>query len=651
MRNNENIIIRDERLEVAVNKMFFCICSFLSTIAVLYIPGSIETESIIAVAGSDNAISRFIAEIRILTNFWGSETFLLLIGIICIRILVKKYIVSKKVETRSGINLRRGAQVSAIIFTCFMVVGKAVATTGSVRIIFSSAGHLFMTIVSIIGYYVIFSEIIAVLILKMYSLAKESNLIETGRLRENIVFFIFDSHPYTSALVLMILCELPYWITFYPGTAMADALLQLTMYYGPNMLSNHHPIFSTLLMGIINDIGRWIGDNNFGLFLYTFFQSILQFAIFAFTFVMAKKYKISYCIRMVILLFFCLFPALQIYAITAVKDTMFSISFFAFTLFIIVYWLDKSSKNSFWLFLIFLSAIAVWMFRNNGYYIVLIGFIVLLAKKVELKYWCKISSMILAIIIINSTFHNAFMPWLNAAEGSPREMLSIFTQQTARYCKEWGNEITEAERAVLEDVFTCTPQELGEKYMPELSNNTKESFVIDPTSHQIKKYFEVWFKQFLKHPITYIDAAVCQNYGYWYPDREVYDVISYYTIESSPLSSEEYANLQFEQNEMFKNVRTTIQNIHQTIEKLPGIGYLYSCGFYTWIVLFLCAVLLASKHYKECLVFFPTLASIAVNCVSPVNAYFRYQLPIIVVVPLLLLYTLVIIRKSPVAKE
>ena len=84
---------------------------------------------------------------------------------------------------------------------------------------------------------------------------------------------------------------------------MADALLQLTMYYGPNVLSNHHPVLSTFLMGWLNDLGRMIGDNNFGMFFYLFLQCMAQFAAFSLTFVLAKKYQLDHRVRLGILLF------------------------------------------------------------------------------------------------------------------------------------------------------------------------------------------------------------------------------------------------------------------------------------------------------------------------------------------------------------
>ena len=344
--------------------------------------------------------------------------------------------------------------------------------------------------------------------------------------------------------------------------------------------------------------------------------------------------------------FFLLFPVIRIFAITLVKNTTFYICYYLFTLSSIGYWLDDKHQGQ-WLIAVFLSGLATWMFLNTGLYIVLIGLASLLFKKSGRLARIKLCIAILGILLINTGYHQIFLPAIGSEEGFVREMLSIPTQQTARYCALYAEDITPKEREVMERVFLCTPEELGAKYNPELSNNAKESFLIEPTINDLKDYiFEVWWPQLLRHPGIYIDAALAQNYGYWFPDRENYDVVAYYDIPDHVLSEEENEHIHFTQNSMFEAARWAIRWVHETVSKLPGFGYLYSCALYTWLVLFLCTVLIVHKKLRECAIALPILANIGVNCISPVNAYIRYQLPIIVVVPLFLMFVLISIRMT-----
>lgn len=615
------------------------VTGLLVTMALLYKPSHIDAVRSSWYVNDMSFVSHFFAELRILTNAWGMMPFVLWIGTSCALGLENMHSQQQAPHT---VLEKYTYRLCAILFAIFMVVGKALQYSGEISVLYASAAMLLMTLISLIGYNVLFYRVILFLAKSLTNIVAKP---ATSAGKNTIITFIFEDHPFIAPFLLMVVIEIPYWLFFYPGTAMADALLQLTMYYGPHTLSNHHPVFSTLLMGGLNDVGRMIGDNNFGLFFYLFLQSITQFSVFSVVFVFAKKYKVDCRIRVGILAFFAFFPAFQIYAITLVKDTSFYIALFLFTLMMIGYWLD--SKNHFiWVVGLLVTSVLTWMFRNTGFYVVLIGFISLMFKDKNWKRIAKLITLSAIILMLNTFYHNTFLPIIGCAEGSIREMLSIPAQQTARYCAEHADEIPFEEREILESVFLCTAEELGGKYNPELSNNTKESFLFSPTGDDLAKYFSLWWKQLLKHPSTYVNAALIQGYGYWYPDREVFDVIGYYDIPIFILSETENANLQFSLNSKFALSRGIVTNVHHTIARMPGVSYLYSCGFYTWIAVFLCAVLIANRKIKECAMALPLFFNIAVNCISPVNAYFRYQIPVIVTIPLFLIYVVVVLKND-----
>ena len=112
------------------------------------------------------------------------------------------------------------------------------------------------------------------------------------------------------------------------------------------------------------------------------------------------------------------------------------------------------------------------------------------------------------------------MPAHDIEEGRLAEGLSAPIQQTARYQRDHGAEVTEEERAILSELFDDYDQMGTAHYSPEISDAAKDQMISHPTKEQLKNYFKVWFAQFCKHPDTYFQAFFNQTYGYFYTDRK-----------------------------------------------------------------------------------------------------------------------------------
>lgn len=96
-----------------------------------------------------------------------------------------------------------------------------------------------------------------------------------------------------------------------------------------------------------------------------------------------------------------------------------------------------------------------------------------------------------------------YMPAHDIEEGRLAEGLSAPIQQTARYQRDHGAEVTEEERAILSELFDDYDQMGTAHYSPEISDAAKDQMISHPTKEQLKNYFKVWFAQFCKHPDTY----------------------------------------------------------------------------------------------------------------------------------------------------
>ena len=130
------------------------------------------------------------------------------------------------------------------------------------------------------------------------------------------------------------------------------------------------PVLSTIIEGSIFHCGSIIKDNNFGLFLYVFLQSMLQSALFSYAVSLVHKLTKNIYLVFFTFLFFLLNPIFQIWGISFVKDTMYYIGFLWFVL-IIIRILEFQEIQTIKVGIqLFLSMLLLCSFRNNGIYII-----------------------------------------------------------------------------------------------------------------------------------------------------------------------------------------------------------------------------------------------------------------------------------------
>lgn len=75
-------------------------------------------------------------------------------------------------------------------------------------------------------------------------------------------------------------------------------------------------------------------------------------------------------------------------------------------------------------------------------------------------------------------------------------------QQTARYIRDYGNEVTDDERTAIEKVLDYDA--IAQSYMPELSDGVKQYYK-NPGKGDLARYMLVWAKMLLKHPVCYFE--------------------------------------------------------------------------------------------------------------------------------------------------
>ena len=107
-------------------------------------------------------------------------------------------------------------------------------------------------------------------------------------------------------------------------------------------------------------------------------------------------------------------------------------------------------------------------------------------------------AVLLAVCIGSFGFDTFTEKVLDIPAGSVGEALSVPMQQTARYIRDYGNEVTDDERTAIEKVLDYDA--IAQSYMPELSDGVKQYYK-NPGKGDLARYMLVWAKMLLKHPV------------------------------------------------------------------------------------------------------------------------------------------------------
>lgn len=433
----------------------------------------------------------------------------------------------------------------------------------------------------------------------------------------------------------ILICWLPWIWMSYPGSFCWDAQCQLQQFFGDAAFTAHHPPLSTYIMGALVVVGDFFVDKDFGCFLYLLLQTCVGAWVFAFGVKKLYAAGIRFRCCALMILFYALTPFWGCFAQWYEKDLLYSevITLFLICLIDIVIKRECGKKDA---LLLALSGVLASLLRNNGIYAVLPA-IFLLAFYVGKRFRKAVWISLLSTALVYCCFVKMIYPFaLGIENGSVREALSIPFQQTARYVKYHGDEVTEYEKHVIDSVLDY--ESLAETYDPILSDPVKDTYKED--SANLSEYFKVWLQMFWKRPVTYISALLNGTYGYIAPlqadaGREYIEPV----IMTAPEAWFNYLP-EIGVHRAFKEfpARFFIY-IRSAGRNAPLIKYLSMPGLYTWIVLICALAFLKKKKYGLLLILVPELMNILACVASPLANAIRYQLPVMAAAPLLVGWT------------
>lgn len=553
----------------------------------------------------------------------GKTSDLLKLGIVGSSILFVAiyFIISRMMKVKN-----RAILVLSSLFSFFVVFGNSYMRVGNANLVFSNFGYFLLSVIMAIGYYFLFS----------YLLSFVFRYIDSGRFfreKRNITFVnrFFSEKPFRRSLLFILVAWLPYIIAFYPIILSPDPSFQIKQFFGIRtkyadyailldedvVITNHHPVFHTVILGGCLKIGHTLGSDNLGLFLYSTLQILALSGVLSFTISYLKKRKIPDKYLFLMLLIYAFVPMFPLYAMSGVKDTFFTTFVILFIMLVHKVMISKCEGFKWFHYLAFIIVmLLVILFRNNGLYMIVLSFpFLILAVRSRFR---ELLLVFLITLSISTCYSKVLLPVLKITPGSIREVLSVPFQQTARYVKYHDEDLTLEEKNIIDTVLGYV--DLASRYNPELADPVKNNYNKYTTSKELKEYFGVWFSCFFRHPVTYIDATIANVYGYFYPEKQNWYV--YYKFDKRILED----GFLYHYNSL-SGLRNVLSSFAVSFPSIPVIGLIANIAISVWILFTMVGYFLSKKKIRSLVFIIPSLVLILTCIVSPANTYFRYAMP------------------------
>ena len=551
--------------------------------------------------------------------------------------LVIYYLLKKKELWNVNKTIKRALLFVSLLFSVLNVLGTQMAYTN--RIFFGVSGEMATLVFCAVGYFCSFYGVASVL---LYSF--KSNLLFVNPPKDYENRYIINHHWFVYFTIIFIFW-LIWIIAYYPATVDYDAEWQICSYLGYWPATNHHPWFSSCVIGAIFDFGRNVIDDNFGMFLYIIFRAVCMALIYARCVLLLKKAEVRNPVVIIILLFYAVTPVWGAYAKQPFKDT-FAAALFCWyimqTVVLVKTIVQNNKPDTVTCLLYSLSGILAALFRHNYFHVMLLTSIVILCSLCKRKIHWKYMVYIFSGIFIYTVFNYYIVTYGGVQATKESEAFSLPFQQTARTVKYHGTEMRAEEKESINRVLDFNS--IGKVYDPAISDPVKDVVKATATKKDTIAYFNTWFSQLLQYPVSYIEATIAGTYGYYVFTKDGYPsggkgncgmVILNSINKDARAGFDKFFN--FNYRDRFKSLRTKLENFAAKWHQTPLVNLTDSIPLYTWLLVIIITYMLV---YKKGILVIPAFAILlaVLTCVaSPVNGSFRYFAGIAAAMPVLLL--------------
>ena len=531
----------------------------------------------------------------------------------------------------------RAELVLSVVFGIAEVLGLSICKLGSWAFVFKNPYQLCVGVLCMAGYAVLFYHAVW----GLYALLGRSRT-EGEDFPQTRFAAWFAKAPGRASSLLIGTAWLPWVAVFWPGSVDWDSWGQISQVLGAQEMTAHHTVLSTWLHGWLFRLGRALGSDNLGVFFYIAVQFLVCAWVFGQVTAFAAKLGCARGVQYAVTAFFALDTIWGAFIQTQVKDTLYTGLFVLFVLKTadLLLFPQEWQGNRPRLTAYAVLGVLCCLLRKNGIYAVVPMLLASAFVVSEKRLRRPVLAVLLAVCIGSFGFDTFTEKVLDIPAGSVGEALSVPMQQTARYIRDYGNEVTDEERAAIEKVLDYDA--ITQSYMPELSDGVKQYYK-NPGKGDLARYMLVWAKMLLKHPVCYFEATHANSHGY-YTITKCRAINDYYTFNNDICMEMSEMNVHYLDKSGY--LRYAFVQALSAFEKLPLVGLTTSIGFMAWLTAVL-GLWLARCRAKPVLPVFIGLGIFWLTCIaSPVNDCMRYFLPVAGCLPLVFCLAAVFSRKN-----
>lgn len=453
----------------------------------------------------------------------------------------------------------------------------------------------------------------------------------------------------------LILMSIVLIITLFPGFLPWDSI-DMYRRFQTGEYTTHFSPFITFLIGVAISFGKAIGHPNFGHALLIIAQFVLvDIALTETIFYCSKKLnRKSFGIIMTI--FFILHPLVQVLSIRSGQDTFFGGLFLLLSLEFL-----KISENTEYFnkkikyFYIFILIFFLCATRNNGLYALLpaliAGIFILKKDVIKKKFYIAVSVPLIVFLGYNYLFIHNIVP---KKDSFFQETINIPVMQIARtaYFDSEDETINKLKTYFNDSCINWRGMKLSWSYYIRasgISDPYKDCMYANKIAENPLRFFSLWAKAGIKHPVNYIEAPAVFMLGLYYPFVP-YEPYSKQVFYQWHLYIDSYTSDYFEDGVNSRSFTFDMKNFadfmfyQQEWSKIPVLNLLWRAPITTYLCFFSIMFTLYKRKYKYMLPLALIFGLWLTVFLSPV-LLFRYLLPVVLCTPIMVYILIKTIQK------
>lgn len=519
-------------------------------------------------------------------------------------------------------------RIPALLSAFFMVFGYSFRYTDSWNLVCMDTFHLLVSAGMMTGFYLLFCRIYRLLAGWIFRMQGK-----TAPFGGRVTEWVMERHAFGGPMLVILLFWFPYILAKFPGAVMPETLAEMRQYYW-NAINNYYPPLHTILLSLLMELGNILWSWTFGFFLNLAAQLALLLSAFSYGFVLMKRWRTPCRLRWLALAIICVVQFFPMEATVVEKDVPYTacVIFLMLLLYEQVRTLRAGSgitrKQAAGFVL---AAMGTACFRNEGFYLVAASGICLavyayrILWKEERSGCVRILAVALLPVFLFTGYQRVLLPACGVEDNGPKEALSIPFQQTARYVRDYGYEVTEEEEAIISRVLDG--ERLAELYDPITSDPVKYTYHAE-TAQDLADYFALWFRQLLKHPGNAVQATMNNAYGWFYQEGYAHNYMMDSQIEGHEVRWE------IVQPAKLAGVRHVMERVAKLLSRVPVVNWFENAGIVSWLTILLIAFWAGAGKKRYILSVVPLILALLVCIAAPTfNYQIRYIMPVIFSVP------------------